>query len=57
MTTHVIQLTVPFDPAQPFNIPLQLRSVTNYFDMYSLRIAKYENKEILKIHLTAEEPP
>ena len=29
----------------------------SYFDVYSLHIAKYENEDIPKIHLTAEVPP
>ena len=31
--------------------------MTSYFDVYSLSVAEYENEEISKIHLTAEEPP
>ena len=38
-------------------ILLQLSGVTSYFDIYSLSIAEYENEDIPKIHLNAEETP
>ena len=57
VTTHVIELTDPFNAAHLLKILLQLSSVTSYFDVYSLHIAKYENKDIPKIHLTTEVPP
>ena len=56
-TTHAIELVDIFDAAHPLIIPLQLSGVTSYFDMYSTSVTEYENDDILKIHLTAEEPP
>ena len=53
---HAMQLIDPFDAAHLLIIPLQLSRVTSYFDVYTPSIAKYENQEIFKIHLTAEEP-
>ena len=55
-TTHAIKLVDHFDTAHLLVIPLQLSSVTSYFDVYSTCIAEYENEDIAKIHLTAEEP-
>ena len=55
-TTHAIVLTDPFDTAHPCIIQLQLSGVTSYFGEYSLSIAEYQNEDIPKIHLTAEEP-
>ena len=57
VTTYAIELIDSFDAAHPLIILLQLSSVTSYFDVYSPSIAEYENKDIPKIHLTAEEPP
>ena len=57
VTAHAIELTDPFDAAHLLTIPLQLSGVTSYFDVYSLSVAEYENEDIPKIHLTAEEPP
>ena len=57
VTTQAIELTNPFNAAHPLIILLQLSRVTNYFDVYSPSISEYENEDILKIHLTAEEPP
>ena len=54
--THAIKLVNPFDAIHPLIIPLQLSGVTSYFDVYSLSVAGYENNEVPKIHLTAEEP-
>ena len=63
------QLTVPVGLLMQFSyqtlsmqpiqliIPLQLSSVTSYFDVYSLSIAEYGNEYVPKIHLIAEEPP
>ena len=31
--------------------------MTNYFDVYSLSFAEYDNEDISKIHLTVEETP
>ena len=31
--------------------------MTSYFDVYSPSVAEYEDEDIPKIHLTAEEPP
>ena len=31
--------------------------MTSYFDLYSPSVAEYEDEDIPKIHLTAEEPP
>ena len=56
-TTHAIELVDPFNAAHPLIILLQLSGVTSYFDVYSPSIADYENEDILKIHLTMEEPP
>ena len=56
LTTHALELTDPFDTAHLLIIPLQLRGMISYFDMYSPYTAVYENKNIRKIHLTAEEP-
>ena len=53
VTTHAIELADPFNAACLLIIPLQLSSVTSYFDVYSPSIAEYENEDILKIHLTA----
>ena len=57
VTTHAKQLTDPFNAAHQLIIMLQLSRVTSYFDVYSPSIAEYENDELPKIHLTAEEPP
>ena len=57
MTSHAIQLKDPFDTAHLLITPLQLSSVTSYLDVYSSSVAEYENQEISKIHLTAEESP
>ena len=57
VTTHAIELTDPFDAAHILIIPLQLSIVIRYFDVYSPSIAEYENEDIPKIHLTAEESP
>ena len=46
-----------FDAAHPLIIPFQLSRVESYFDMYYLSNAEYKNGDILKIHLTLEEPP
>ena len=56
VTTYAIELIDSFDAAHPLIIMLQLSSVTSYFDVYSPSIAEYENKDIPKIHLTAEVP-
>ena len=55
-TTHAIELVDPFDATQPLIIPLQSSGVTSYFDVNSPSNAEYENEDIPKIHLTAEEP-
>ena len=55
--THAIESVDPFDAAHPLIIPLKLSSVTSYFDVYSSSITEYENDDIPKIHLTADEPP
>ena len=54
MTTHGIELTDPFDAVHRSIISLQLSSMTNYFDVYSLSKAEYENEDI---PVTAKEPP
>ena len=56
-TTHVIELVDPFNAAHPLIILLHLSGVTSYFDAFSPGVAEYENEDILKIHLTAEESP
>ena len=38
-------------------ILLQLQVFISSFDVYSPSITEYDNEEITKIHLTAEEPP
>ena len=55
--THAIELTDPFNAIHLLIIALQLSSVTSYFDVYTPNIAEYEDEDIPKIHLTAEEPP
>ena len=55
VTTHA-KLTDPFDTVHSLIIQLQISGVTSYFDVYSPSIAEYENEEIPKNHLTAEEP-
>ena len=57
VTTCAIESTDPFNAAHLLIILLQLSDVTSYFDVYSLSVAKYEDKDISKIHLTAEKPP
>ena len=49
---HTIELIDPSNAAHLLIIPLQLSSVTSYFDVYSLSITKYENKDIPMIHVT-----
>ena len=56
-TTHAIELVHTFHAAHPLIILLQLSRVTSYFDVYSPSITEYENDDIPKIQLTAEEPP
>ena len=53
MITHAIQLTDPFNTVHLLIFLLQLNGVTSY----SLSIAEYENEDIPKIYLTAEETP
>ena len=55
-TTHPIELVSFCNATHLFIIPLQLNSVASYH-VYSLSIAGYEDEEIPKIHLTAEESP
>ena len=55
--TLAIQLINPMNAAHLLIIQLQLQEVISYFDMCSPSMAKYENEEIPKIHLIAEEPP
>ena len=57
MTSHAIKLTDPFNAAHSLIILLQFSGVTSYFDVYSPSIATFENEDILKIHVSAEEPP
>ena len=56
-TTHAIELVDPFDTTHLLIILLQLSGISSYFYVYSPSIADYENEDIPKIHLTAEEPP
>ena len=56
-TTHTIELVYPFDAAFPLIILLQLSRVTRYLNVYSPSVMEYENDDIHKIHLTAEESP
>ena len=55
--THAIELVGPFNATHLLIILLHLSWVTSYFDVDSPIIADYENVDIPKIHLTAEEPP
>ena len=55
VTTHAIELINLFDATHPLIILLPLSSVTSYFGVYSLSVGKYENEDISKIHLAAEE--
>ena len=57
MTTHTTKVTDPFNAARLLIFPLQLSGVTSYFNVYSPSIPEYENEDILKIHLNAEESP
>ena len=57
VATHTIQLADPIDAVHPLIISFQFSSVTSYFDVYSLSVAEYGNKEVPKIHVTAEESP
>ena len=57
LTTHAIQLVDPFEAAHPLIILHQLCTVISYYDVYSPSIADYDNEDIPKIHLIAEEPP
>ena len=41
----------------PIIIPLHLSSVSSYFDVYFMSVSEYENEDILKTHLIAEESP
>ena len=56
-TTHVIELVNSFDEAHLLIVPLQLSGVNSSFDVYTLNVKEYENKDIPKIHLTALESP
>ena len=56
VATQTIQLTDPFNASYLPIIPFQLSNATSCFDVYSSSIAEYEDEEIPKIHLTAEEP-
>ena len=56
-TIHAIELIDPFITAHLLIILLQLSGVTSYFNVFSPSVAKYENDDIPKIHLTVEEPP
>ena len=57
VTIPTLELTDPFDAAHSLIIPLQLSRVSSSFDQCSPNIAEYENEEIAKINLTAEEAP
>ena len=54
--THAIELVDPFNTTHQIIIPLQLSGVTIFY-VYSPTIAEYEDEDIPKIHLAAEEPP
>ena len=47
MTTHAIALPDSFDTAYLF---------MTIFDLYSPSVAEYENQDVPKIYVTAEEP-
>ena len=55
-TTNGKQSAYPFNVAHLLIIMLQFSGVTSSFDVYSLSLAEYENEDMPKIHLTAEEP-
>ena len=55
--TYAIELADLFDTAHLLIILLQLSRVTSYFDVLSPSVTGYENDDIPKIYLTAEEPP
>ena len=57
VTAHAIQLADPFDATHPLVIQLLLSGVMTFVDVYFPSIVEYENEEVPKIHLTAEEPP
>ena len=56
-TTHATELVNPFTAAHPLIVPLKLSRVTSYFDVYYPSVVEYENDDIPKMLLTAEEPP
>ena len=56
-TTYAIELVDPFLAASPLIIPLQLNGITSYINVYSPSVTEYKNDDILKIHVTVEEPP
>ena len=57
VTSCAIQVIDPFGIAHTLIFELQLSSATNYFDMCSLSITEYENKEKPKVYLIVEKPP
>ena len=54
-TTYASQLIDHLNTALLFIVPLLLQGVTSYFDVYYPIIAEYDDNEVPKIHLTAEE--
>ena len=56
-TSNAIEFVDPFDATHPLIILFQLSSATSYFDVYTPSATEYENDDISKIHLTAQEHP
>ena len=57
MTTHDIQVEDPLNAVHLLINYLKLQGVTSYVDVYFPSIEEYENNDMPKIHLTAEELP
>ena len=55
--TNTLELVDPFNATHSLIISLPFSRNTSYFDVYSPSVTEYENDNIPKIHLTAEEPP
>ena len=53
----VIDIMILLDATHPIITPLQLTTVTSYFDMRKSILKEYEDKDILKTELMAEAPP
>ena len=55
-TSNAIQIENPFDVNHPVIIPLKLTRVTSYFNVRKPTQEEYEDQNILKIKITAEDP-